>query len=380
MNLGTTVSFLGLQIAQPGELIRAFGRWWLREFLHLFPKRLAGWLVDSGGRKLVLAPEADVVALHLKADQGHLLGSRRVGRADYLPSQVDEFLSYHRCNRAQVSVGLSLPQEQIFCRSFALPLETRRMLEAVIVQDLLAKTPFQLEDIHHGHSVRREGERLVVFQCVVRRAHVSAAAETLGLDPDEIGFVETLNASGDETPPTIITKQSSPLNRNRWVQMITLGLAGTALLLATMVLTLRYQRQQAVLDGLQSEIAAATAKAKGVLSAIDKLQQEQAVTQRIRALRNEPGLVDLWEETTRILPAHTWLSELRLSEAPDGRQVVMSGFSTAAASLVRLLDGSQVFAEAALVGPITVDPTEGKERFIIQAKLKPPASSKTASQ
>jgi general secretion pathway protein L len=56
----------------------------------------------------------------------------------------------------------------------------------------------------------------------------------------------------------------------------------------------------------------------------------------------------------------------------------MTGFSAAAASLVALLDASAVFTEASLVGPIAVDPAEGKERFIIQAKLKPPASSKTA--
>jgi general secretion pathway protein L len=56
----------------------------------------------------------------------------------------------------------------------------------------------------------------------------------------------------------------------------------------------------------------------------------------------------------------------------------MTGLSAAAASLIRLLDRSPVFTEASLVGPIAVDPSEGKERFILQAKLKPAALSKTA--
>jgi hypothetical protein len=39
-----------------------------------------------------------------------------------------------------------------------------------------------------------------------------------------------------------------------------------------------------------------------------------------------------------------------------------------------------MLTEAALVGPIAVDPAEGKERFIIQAKLRAPASPKAASR
>jgi general secretion pathway protein L len=380
MDLSATQSAVTLQVAKARELIDGLGRWWLREFLDLLPKRIADWLVDSGGRILVLAPEADAVGFCLKTDRGRVLASTRVGRGDYSPALIDEFLRYHRCSRAQVSIGLGLPQELIFCRTFALPLETRRTLDGVAVQDLLAKTPFRLDDIHHGHSVRREGERLVVSQWVVRRAHVAAAAESLGLEADEIGFVEPPRADVDGAHASIVTKRSAAVNGNRWVRRVTFGLACTALLLAVTVLAGRYSRQQALLDGLQSEIAAATAKAKSVLGAIDKLQQEQAVIHSLRAKRNEPGLLDLWEEATRILPAHTWLSELRLSEAPEGRQVVMAGFSAAAASLVGLLDGSQAFTDAALVGPITVDASEGRERFIIQAKVKRLGLSRAASR
>jgi general secretion pathway protein L len=380
MHLSAARSSLTLQVAKAGELVDGFGRWWLGEFLGLFPKRVADWLVDSGGRTLVLAPEADAVAFHLKTDRGRLLASSRIGRGDYSTDLIDEFLRHHRCSRPQVSIGLGLPQEQIFRRSFALPLAARRALDAVVVQDLLAKTPFELEDIHHGHRVRREGDRFVVSQWVVRRAHVAAAAEALGLDPDAIGFIECPDSGADGAPASIITKRSPAANRNRWVQRIAFGLACTALLLAVTLPATSYRRQQALLDGLQSEIAAATGKVRRVLGAIDKLRQEQAVVQRLRAERNAPGLLDVWEEATRVLPAHTWLSELRLSETPEGRQVVLSGFSAAAAGLVPLLDGSPMFAEAALVGPITMDPAEGRERFIIQAKLKGAASPRTASR
>jgi general secretion pathway protein L len=380
MTLGPAFASVALQIGWARETLHGFGHWWLREFLDLFPQGIADWLVDSGGRTLVLAPEVDAVALYLKTDRGRLLASRRVARADYSPDLIDAFLRSHRQHRAQASIGLGLPEELIFQRSFAVPLETRRALNAVVVQDLLAKTPFQLEDVHHAHRVIRAGDKLVVSQCVVSRAHVAAAAEALGLDPEEIGVVESLGTSPGGGPQAIVTKGSSAVNRHRWVRWTGLGLAATALLLAVAVLGTRYYRQQAVLDALQAQVAAVTVKARSVQGAIDKLQQEQALVLRLRAKRDEPGLLEVWEEATRILPAHTWLSELRLSETAEGRQMVLTGFSAAAASLVGLLDASAVFTEASLVGPIAVDPAEGKERFIIQAKLKPPASSRTALQ
>jgi len=81
-----------------------------------------------------------------------------------------------------------------------------------------------------------------------------------------------------------------------------------------------------------------------------------------------------------VLPSHTWLSELRLSETPDGRHVVMIGFSAAAASLVGLIDQSALFGEAGLAGPVTLDQAEGKERFVIQANVSKAAKPRKASQ
>lgn len=106
----------------------------------------------------------------------------------------------------------------IFQRNFAVRLETRRALDAVVVQDLPAKAPLQLEGVHHAHRVIRAGDKLVVSQCVIRRAHVAAAAEALELDPGEISFVEPLGTEPGVGQQAIVTKGSSAVNRNRWVR------------------------------------------------------------------------------------------------------------------------------------------------------------------
>jgi general secretion pathway protein L len=220
---------------------------------------------------------------------------------------------------------------------------------------------------------------LAVVQSVVRLVHVGTAAEALGLTLDEIGFVESSEEKAD-SPPPILLRRDMLRNQGGWVHRSAVGLAVMALLLASTILGTRYYRQQSTLDSLDGEIAATSVEAKKVLGLVDKLQQEQTLLARLRAKRDEPSLVDVWQEATTILPVHTWLSELRLSEAPEGRHVVMTGFSSAAAGLVGVIERSKIFAEAALVGSVSMDPSEGKERFTMQMKLKPPPATKTVSR
>jgi general secretion pathway protein L len=93
-------------------------------------------------------------------------------------------------------------------------------------------------------------------------------------------------------------------------------------------------------------------------------------------------LIDLWEETTRVMPSHSWLTEFRLAETSGKRegQVTMIGFSGAAPSLVGIIDGSRLFLDAALTSPVAFDTAEGRERFALQATVRRPAMLKEAAR
>ena len=99
---------------------------------------------------------------------------------------------------------------------------------------------------------------------------------------------------------------------------------------------------------------------------------------RVRSQKRDgSGLLDVWEEVSRILPLDSWLTELRLAEVGQRQDqfVIMTGLSTAAADLVPLLDKSPIFADAALSAPIALDTVEQRERFTLQAKLRPKRQS-----
>ncbi len=71
---------------------------------------------------------------------------------------------------------------------------------------------------------------------------------------------------------------------------------------------------------------------------------------------------------TRLLPDDAFLTELQIGE----REVVMSGYSSAPAALVPLIEGSRLFREAAFAGPVSFDRQEQRERFTLRAAFRTP--------
>jgi general secretion pathway protein L len=134
-----------------------------------------------------------------------------------------------------------------------------------------------------------------------------------------------------------------------------------------------------LLDEAGARLAEVRPKAQQVRAMVDRLERTQARIYRLHVhKRDGVRLLDAWEETTRILPDHTWLTELKLTEAADKQpqQVVMIGYSSAAAGLVALVDASPAFVDASLVSPIARDNSQDRERFSIQARVRPPQPSK----
>ncbi|MBV8755025.1 MAG: PilN domain-containing protein [Hyphomicrobiales bacterium] len=352
----------------------------MREFLALFPAPVAQWLVGRGDAGLVLAAEADEIVLRLLAGGQRESASRRLARTDYTPAAVEKFLQEHKLTRADVTLGIRLPRAQVFCRSFTLPRQAIASLDRIVEQDLVAKTPFRRDEIYCGYAAARMGgDKLFVRQWVARRDVVEAAVSDLALGLDAVTFVDT--EPEPDAGAARIPLRSERGDHGRWVGRAATGLAASAVLLAILAAGLTYWRQASALDELDSHVTAARAKAQQVRATIDKLEQKQATVLRLRTRKTEePGLLDAWEEASRVLPSHSWLTELRLSETSDKRQISMTGFSVAAASLVGMIDQSPFFTDTALTAPIALDTVEQREHFALQARLKRPEPIRRASR
>jgi general secretion pathway protein L len=379
------LSFDGWSAGWPDRL-RRFGRWWLAEFLALFPDRLAAWLMGGGQMALTVGRDGARITLHLREGR-RIIGSESFEAADDMPARIEEFLAARGLSPDRVPVGLRLRREQIFCRTLILPVEAAGALDAVVAQDLVARTPFRLPAIHHAYVAARPSGagRITVRQSVVRRDLVADAAAWCGLDVERLAFVEPDGDPGAEAPdpgaevrdtdrqapaPRIALGRAEA-GRMMWTGRVARALACSLVLLALLAGASQYFSQQAALDDLAGQVAAAKARAQQVRAAIGRLEQKQAMLLQLRSQKaDRPKLIDVWEEVTKSLPAHSWLSELKLSEAGKDQQIIMTGFSAAATSLVGLIDQSPLFADASLTAPVALDPVEQRERFALQARLR----------
>jgi general secretion pathway protein L len=353
------------------QLASRLGAWWLREFLALLPDRAAEWLLGENRKVLVIGLDGTSADIALRTDTSQILASARVDVETFSAASIDAFLEQRGLDRTGVELRIRLPAAKIFHRTLRLPNEAARQLDAVLARDLAAKTPFRAEDVHVGWARSDAGDSrtILVSQWIVRRQIVIDAAASLKLGTTDFAFVEGTDADG--VVPSIPLREN-PDGGASWFAKAARGLAGSAALLALLAAGADYYRQRSMLDALDAKIATARVKAQRVRAAIDGLEESQAVLLKLRARKADaPGLLDIWEEATQILPAHSWLTELRLSQTPgEEAHLSMVGFSSAAASLVGQVDRSALFTDAALTAPVTLDPIEGRERFSLQAKLR----------
>ncbi len=350
-----------------------FGKWWLQEFLSLWPERIAQWLTGVGNPRLLLLQDDAFVELSLKTEIGTELSHARVARAEYGPNLIDELLGQHQLRRNDLTIGIGLPSQQFFQRKLLLPLQAGSSIKEIVVRDLLQKTPFNLADIHHDYVVVQDAGKLSVTQHVIRRDTVGAPVSSFGLEVSQIDFVESAPPGDGTTSPALIRLHPEAAHRTSWPRRGITALATSALVLALIAGGLKYWRQEAALELIDAEIVTVRQQARQVRAAFAKLEQRQrSIIYVFDKKQNEPTFLDILGEVTRLLPTDAWLTELRVTTPFTGQQgqISLSGFSAAAAKLVAVLNHSPVFQDAALTTAIALDPTEQRERFALQVNIR----------
>jgi general secretion pathway protein L len=361
------------------------GCWWLTEFLNLFPERTAKWLVGPGRARLVLTRDGDARIMELLDSGQPVCAPTRLGSADASARSIEGFLHAHGVQRGDADIVIRLPQEMFFRRKLVLPAQAATSIDEIIAADLVRRTPFRLQDVYPGYSTMSPDSsgKIVVWQWLVRRTFVHDAASVFDLNVDGVAFVDSSTGNDGVGPAPCIALHSNAKNRRSWIKTSMLVLLCGAGVLSIAAAGLEYQRQEAMIEANDSRIAAARVRAQKVRSEFDRLQERQNVLLHLRRQKQDvPVLLDLWEEATRVLPAHSWLTELRLTEVPEKNEqlAAMSGFSAGATDLVKLIDRSPLLADAALTAPVSVDPVEGRERFTLQAKVKRSRSHQEAAR
>ncbi len=334
-----------------------FSRWWISELREVVPSRWLSWADDDVIPRLLIWRDRDLVVCRLASVAGPL--ETRLPLHRFALAALIAWLAECGLRREQVILGQVIGRDLFFLRDLTVPKAALMALPKILDQEVLRRTPFQLSEIWHAAIPVADGATDVLTMChwIIRKDRAEAALAELGLTANDVDFIAVSDASGEFVPviPFLATSHEDPPWARRAVKL--LAVAGLGAVLFGVV---AFEWCQAsVATGIEASLVEAREGAQGNGGGSNQVG-------RLFAMKADVGILEIWDELSRVLPDHTFLTETRIA---DGR-VTLSGFSADAARLVRIIDQSPLFSGAALAAAITPDATEHKDRFSISFKVR----------
>jgi len=338
---------------------RTFADWWLLCLSESVPSNWLSWINGAPTAKLLMWQDGDLVVCRLLS--AGVPREVRIPVRQFGPAAIKTWLAECGLKRDEVIAAPVLEADLFYQRKFCLPKTALNALPQILQQDVLRRTPFQISDIWHAavqtNPCDEAGVKdvLTMKHWIIRRDLAEAALAKLGLSVIDVDFL-AVHEENAEPEPVIAFRAAGHLDPP-WARIARNLLAVTVV--GVIILGL------AVFDWCQSSVAAR------IETALTESREAAAgingdLPTRLFALKADVGVLDIWNELSRLLPDHTFLTEMRIKD----RRVLITGFSTDAARLVRLIDQSTIFTGAVLVGAITPNATEHKDRFSISFKVR----------
>lgn len=336
-------------------------RW--REFVRAAfvpPRREVIVLFD--GDRVEIAGCQDATIKHL----GTVNADDRPERAR---AQIASAVQRGRMSGADVVVAL--PSSQVMKREFTLPLNVEPELKNALEFMVESQTPLKLDQSYWTWRVLHrdtDAKTLRIALFVAPRWVLDGARDTavaLRLRPARYDVVDS---SGADVQGVDLSRRGREIAQflnapNTWRLAFVLALIALAV-------AMPIARQHASANS--GRIAAEEAR--------PTIEAAAAVERRIRAIEREREFFDrareqsvsplaVFSELSRVLDDQTWLFEVRLNRG----EATISGSSSVASSLIAVIDGSPMFANARFSAALTQGDEPGVERFSIAFNVVRPA-------
>ena len=338
---------------------RGFSAWWLAGLIEVIPHGWFGWINGDAVPRLLVRQEDDAVVCEIQSASGSAVTD--IPLHSFGAAALNAWLAERDLVRTQVRLGVKIDRKLFFVRDLKLPLAAKTALPRILDQEVLRRTPFQPADILHGATARSNAgaDVLSFHHWIVRKDRIEQALTVFGLQLSDIDFLATSDAEDECVPVVWLCDEyhESPAWTRRAINLL-----AVAALSSVLFGTLAFEYcQSSVASAIEAKLGEAREKALGGdgHGTFDQAAQ-------LFALKGNASLLEIWNELSRILPDHTFLTEARFANG----EVAIVGLSADAARLVRLIDDSPLFTGATLAAGITPDAVEHKDRFSIKFKVR----------
>lgn len=353
----------------------AFLAWWGGELRALLPARWRAAL--AGGAEWYLLSHRDG-EWSLRRDGEDAPRAHWSDAADAAIQQQALRDALAAVDPQDLRLALCLDAAAGLRRTIALPLAARDNLAQVAGFEIDRQTPFRADQV--ALDVRDTGHaagpgRFAAELVVVPRATLDPLLERLAALRIRIDAVDLLDGGhrhgANLLPPAQRARRAHPRAR------LNLLLLGAGVLLAALALGLWLHNRREALAAMQAQVESMRGQAQAVAALRQQLQDNAGAAGFLvrRKQASVPVLAILDDLTTR-LPDTAWLE--RFSMDANG-QLGFQGQSVQAARLVDALKDSPLIRDVGFQGSIQPDPTTGKERFYLVARLRTPPADPAAA-
>ena len=364
MNIAVDQSWQKMRFSYVAPLQRqleAFWTWWIAELTSLLPSNLQSALSQRDQRDFV---EFDNDALIVR--RGTMSRNRQLTRIPLTAAERPDI---------ELPVGvketvLLLPADKMLIKSMTLPLAAEENLREVLSFEMDRQTPFAVDQVYFDCIVTSRNTRrkmLSVDLVLAPRTIVDGLLEELANFGLRADILSTRDSSGTAMLPINLLPRRKRSNRNTAVRRLNAALVVVTVLLFITAITLPLLQKQQLLRELDPQLIATVAQAE---SANELRQQVERLVAGsgylVRKKQTGLSVLQTITEITRILPDHTWINRLDISET----EVRLQGQSSSSAMLISLLEGSPVLKNVRFRSPVIRIPGTGEERFHLSAEIE----------
>ncbi len=372
MNVSVQRSLQPLRIRYADPLLgrlRSFWRWWSGELIELLPEKLQKAIAQRQ-QKLYVEVEEDKFLLSL----GNRAAQREILRLALDAADAED----EDIPREVQQTILLLPDDKVLAKRITLPAAAEENLREVLGFEMDLHTPFHASEVYYDYTVvGRDTARgnVTVDLVYAPRDAVDALLDgttNLGMKTDIVTCRRRDNANLQ--PVNLL-----PLERRhaRRFDVKNLNMALTALLAVLLftAVTIPILQKNRAIEALEAQVQAAAAEAReGAELRQDLEKMAQASQFLVEKKASDVLIVELIDEVSRILPDHTWITRLDLTET----ELEIQGQSSASASLIAVVESSLYFENARFGSPVVQIQGTNNDRFHIAADIvATPASGET---
>jgi general secretion pathway protein L len=316
---------------------------------------------ESGRFEIFSADERTAAALRgieLRVEDGAVVGP--------LATEAEAMLRGSR-------VELTLQSNRFVFKPLELPARAAEFLDGIVRAQIDRLTPWSAELAAFGFSapVDAGGGRLFVTVAATAKSMLIPFTRAFSAKGAQAVALLTRPPEADPKAPPIAVMEENlsrtfgirAVRRILLIVLASCGFAAAAAAVAAIVIN-------GDLDARQDELAQRiTHQRVAALAARDTSGDPVAAAERALAKRkNEtPSAVITLEVLSRILPDRTYVKEMRIEDST----LRLTGITDDAPDLIRLMERTPQFTQAIFSAPITHSPSDGGDRFNIEARLEP---------